>query len=799
MTDRLSRRILDYISDTRYAPRRTDALAEELGVPDDELPDFRKAVEQLLEQDQVVLSGEQTIALPPPGKEMIGLFRANERGFGFIQPDSRVQHGDLFVPPGNTAGAMTGDRVRAEVVRERGRAGGARSPFIGRILEIVTRAEKRYTGNLIKRGSMFYVEVDGRVLPKPVIIRDPHAKEAKVGDKVVFELVEYPSEDSPAEGVIIEVLGEGGEPAVETLATMRAYSLPDKFPEEVVQNAREAARTFSDDAIPEDREDLTGILTLTIDPPDAKDFDDAINISRLDPKAEQDGAAWELGIHIADVAHFVKAGSPLDVEAKERGNSVYLPRKVVPMLPELLSNGVCSLQEGVNRFTKSVFIRLDESAHVLSARFARGVIRSAKRMTYLEAQGLIDDDLKAAARNTKSEPHWPRPIIQALKAMDELAKVIRQRRLKSGMIVLGLPEVELIYDDAGNVRDAVPEDNAFTHTLIEMFMVEANEAAARLFNDMSVSMIRRIHPDPDVHDMSQLRTFARVAGYNIPRHPSRRELQELLDSVRDKPAQHAVHLAVLKTLSRAEYAPLEIGHFALASEHYTHFTSPIRRYADLIVHRGLDVYLNLVRGQDKQGGRRKNEIAKAMRRSDNLPPEQELVEIGRHLSMTERNAQSAENNLRTYLILDLLSNHLGEDFEGTCTGVTSSGIFVQLDRYLIDGFCKVDDLPGERGERWQLNRNTGAMVAQRSGRIVNIGDRFVVRIAVVNPSTRQMELVIIEKPGKPGTKQRVGNGDGNGNGASPKKTRPGKKPRLQQKTGGDTLNREKKRTKRRRR
>jgi ribonuclease R len=746
--DRFSRRILDHLADRRYQPLKETQLAEALGIPLSEFDDFKKSLEKMRQTGQVAVSDADAIGLPPVGREMLGSFRLNERGFGFIIPDSPVQHGDLFVPAGNTAGAMTGDRVRARVVNEGNRAGAGRSPFVGVIVEILQRAEKRYVGNLAKRGSQFIVEVDGRVLQQPVIIRDPHAKNAKIGDKVVVELIEYPSDNAPAEGVITEVLGEQGEPDIETIGVMRAYGLPDTFPKQVMEEARAAARTFGDGAPTAGREDLTNEFILTIDPPDAKDYDDAINIDKLDPATQHDRAHWQLGVHIADVSFFVKPGTALDEEAQKRGNSTYLPRKVVPMLPEMLSNGVCSLQEGVNRYCKTAFIRYDATGHVISERLTNTVIKSAKRLTYLEAQALIGADLREAKRHAKTEPKYSPLLTKKLQLMDELAKLIRERRFKQGMIVLGLPKVELVFDDSGRVIDAQPEDDAFTHTLIEMFMVEANEAAARLFNNLDVPMIRRVHADPDAHDIGELKRFARVAGYNIPNRPSRKELQFLLDAVRGKPAQHAVHIAVLKTLARAEYAPLLIGHFALASEHYTHFTSPIRRYADLVVHRGIDAYLEAIAGQSPPSPK---ETARKMLRDERIPGLEQLNQIGQHISMTERNSQAAEGALRNYLVLDLLSEKLGEDFDGTVSGVVSAGVFIQIDKFLIDGFVKVSDLPGLAEDRWKINHNTGSLVAQRSGKTVQIGDRFVVRIARVNPNARQMDLVIVGTPGPEGT------------------------------------------------
>jgi len=755
MSDRHTARILDHISDRRYEPRTLRQLMAELGVPKDQRDAFKHAAEKLLNEDQIVLGSENTVGLPPVGDTMVGTYRSHERGFGFIVPDALTEHGDLFVPPGNMADAMDGDRVKAKVIRAKGNRGAGKSPFTGRILEVLKRADRQFVGTLVQRGKTYMVQPDGRKLGDPIVVRDAQTTNAKLGDKVVVDIIDYPDANKRelAEGVIIEVLGESGIPDVETQSIIRAYALGGKFSKEVMEQARAAALKMdgTEDQIPADREDLREELILTIDPPDAKDYDDAISIKKFD----QGEAAWELAVHIADVAHFVEPGSALDEEAYNRGNSTYLPRKVIPMLPEVLSNGVCSLQEGVDRYAKTVFITYDKGGNVLTQRFAKTVIRSSKRLTYLEAQALIDDDIREAVKHSKSTDtpiKYPREVIQALKLMDELAKTIRKRRLKDGMISLGLPDVELVFGETGHVVDAVEEDDAFTHTLIEMCMVEANEAAARVFHALDLPMVRRTHPDPDSHGLKDLRMFARVAGYNIPANPSRQEMQWLLDKVRDTPAQHAVHMAVLKTLSKAEYSPALIGHFALASDHYTHFTSPIRRYPDFVVHRALNAVIDAA-AQDKvlskpikprASSPALKKLGKKVSKDKRVPSEDELKVIGRHCSDTERNSERAERELRKYLVLQLLETMLGDDFAATVTGVTGQGAFLQIDRYLVDGFVKLDALPGDKSDRWKLNPNTGALVAQRSGKTISIGDRFTVRIADIDLPRRQMELVVLD-------------------------------------------------------
>jgi len=562
------------------------------------------------------------------------------------------------------------------------------------------------------------------------------------------------------------VLGESGEPDVETAEVIEAYGLPGEFPSECIEQAREAAAKFeaeikhlehSGRALDEkQRLDLRAEYIITIDPPDAKDYDDAISIDELDPD-EHRGArtgGWRLGVHIADVAHYIGRDSALDREARDRGNSCYLPRRVIPMLPEVLSNGICSLQEGVERFCKSAFIDYDEAGKVRGAHFASTLIKSAKRLTYIEAQALIDGNLEAARRHAKTEPKYAPPLRDTLLKMDRLSKKIRERRRRQGMIHLELPEVELVYDETGRVIDAVPEDNSYTHTLIEMFMVEANEAVARLFENLSVPLLRRTHPEPVPGQMEQLRDYVKVAGYKIPKSPSREELQKLLDATAGTPAAPAVHFAVLRTLARAEYAPALIGHFALASEAYAHFTSPIRRYADLTVHRALARFLaNTENGlKPPRSDQEMRRLGRKLSEDADCPDEVELTSIGNRCNLTEENAEAAERELRQFLVLQLLAEHIGEQFPGLVTGVTAAGVFVRLDKYLAEGMIRVEDLPAPQGRdgrpmrsaRWSMDRASGSLVERGSRRSYNIGDRLEVTIAEVDLARRQMKLLVAD-------------------------------------------------------
>ncbi len=758
MPGRYRDRLISHITHDSYTPKQIPLVAKELNI--DEVEEFADAVRELAGEGIIDLDEAGKIHLPfrEDEGELIGEFRGTASGVGFVQPSDHRHGSDVFIPPHATGGALSGDTVKAYYERDKRRErrlGTMERQYAGEVLDIIARKRANFTGEMDKRDGRWIAYPDGREITEPILIRDADSKNVKPGDKVVIELFEYPENGMLAEGVITRVLGAAGEPDVETQAVIAAYSLPtNEFPEACVNQAREATIRFDEEMKAYEtqgiealhmRRDLTGDLICTIDPPDAKDYDDAISIKRLD-----DGG-YELGIHIADVAHYIVQESTLDIEAKERGNSVYLPRLVIPMLPEVLSNGICSLQEGVLRYAKTAIIRYDKMGNVVAEGVCQSLIKSNKRMTYLEAQALIDGDQEEARKHAKNETPYTQELIDALLDMDKLSRLIRARRHKAGMIHLDLPDVELIFDDNGKVIDAEKEDDAYTHTLIEMFMVEANETMARLFERMRVPVLRRIHPEPTPGDAEVLRKTAMVAGFRIPKSPTREELQGLLDSTAGTGSSRAVHNAVLRTLTKASYSPQLIGHYALASKAYSHFTSPIRRYPDLTLHRAIFAYLK----KTKNGENRPKSddawiaLGKQLNEDPLCPHEQDLFEIGTHCSNTEVNAAGAERSLRQLLVLQLMAEHIGESFEGFITGVTPKGVYVQIEKYLADGMIKKQDLPGDvtRSKRppfWRIDDRTGAMVDEHSGRSYSIGDRVEVTIDKVDTSTRQMDLVITD-------------------------------------------------------
>jgi len=730
-------RILRFLQREEYQPLKVAQLARALGVDDDAYTEFKMAFDELRRAGHIVIGAGNLVALPAMAAQVVGVFRANPKGFGFVCPLEPNAHGDLFIPPDATADAMNGDTVLAKVNRKGKR--GLKTRYTGEVLEILERANNRFVGTLMRHPEAWIVQPDGSRFIEPIVVEDVTAKNAREKDKVVVEILSYPSEKYLARGVIVEVLGRAGQYEAEIESVMHQFHLPREFEEECLEQARTAALSFDPQRV-DDREDITDKVIITIDPPDAKDFDDAISL-----ETDADGH-WVLGVHIADVSHFIAKGSPLDEEAKDRGNSIYLPGRTIPMLPEVLSNGICSLQPEQSRFTKSVYITYDEKGNILSRRFANSVIRSAARLTYLEADGILKGHTKGVKRE----------VIDLLRNMDALSRRIEARRVEHGMIHLDLPEPHLILDEAGRVVDAEPEENSYPHTIIEMFMVEANDAVASLLDRQGMPFMRRIHPEPDMLSLKNMARLLRVMGIPIAKNPDRTAIQAVLNYVKDSERALAVNLIVLRSLERAVYAPTNIGHYALASTHYCHFTSPIRRYADLLVHRVLQAYLE---------GR--IEAAKQEAAGE------DLTSLGQHITFTEERADNAERELTSVLILQMLSKRIGDEMDCVVTGLTNFGVFVQCRKFGIEGLIKLEDLGPDE---WRFNKVMQCVMGERSGERIQLGRPIRVHIVAVNVPARQLNVAPVEPLGQ---------------GREPAETKKRKKVRTEKKLRADRKSRKK--------
>ncbi|MFO8013500.1 MAG: ribonuclease R [Phycisphaerae bacterium] len=749
--------ILKTMRSHRYHPMRLRRLARFFDVAEDDYGEFRALVKQLLREGEIheVRGKLRVPRRKRPRKKgdrtVEGRFSLSQRGFGFVEPEEEEDDGgptegdDLFIPPGQTLDAVTGDTVLAEV------DGRGAKGYYGRILEVKERGQERFIGTLLEEGGRTIVRPDGGVLLRDFAVPDASSAGARPKDKVVFEVITYGLKDEPGQAVITEVLGHRGDPGVDTLAVIRQFDLPDEFPEPALDEARTAAGRIDDQAL-HGRRDLTAETVITIDPEDARDYDDAISLA-----AHDDGRVT-LGVHIADVAHFVPVGSALDREAYERGTSVYLPTTVVPMLPPTLSNGACSLQEGRTRLTKSVFITFDSGGEPGRVEITNAYIKSAKRLTYRQAQAALDG---------KGDGLSPE-VVDLLAAMDRLARTLLDRRRRLGYLELDLPEVDLEMGDDGRVVDAHPEDTSFTHRIIEMFMVEANEAVARQLERAGIACMRRVHPEPDAEASEELQHYATSVGHRLSDPTDRRALQALLNRVRGTPQAYGVHLAVLRSLQKAEYRMEPLGHFALGSAAYCHFTSPIRRYPDLTAHRAVEA---LLAGRGTSKGRRRGDRKPAAPTLAEAPME----EAAAHCSRTERRAEAAERELTKIKLLEFLQSRVGDTFTGVITGVQAFGIFVENPDLLIDGLVHISSLADDY---YTFDREKWRLVGRRSGRVLRVGTELQVRIAAVDIPRRQLDLVPVGGERKRKERGKAKGDDGSG----------GKKAKAKRKSKGDAGN-----------
>jgi ribonuclease R len=678
---------------------------------------------------------------------IVGTFRRMQNGFGFVTPRGqavRDKDQDIYISQHNARDAATGDTVQVRV-KGKPRFRQGKPGFEGEIVQILERVTNSFVGTYDEQAGLGYVLVDGMPFSQPIAVGDPGAKNAKPGDKVVIEMVRFPSHVHDGEGVIVEVLGARGQPGVDTLSIIREFNLPGPFAEDALEDAREQAEEFDEalsefevegeaadltgvaSATPRDgkardtsregrasgveREDLTRETIITIDPIDARDFDDAISLDRLE------NGHWLLGVHIADVSHFVRAKSPLDREARERATSVYLPDRVIPMLPELISNNLASLQPNKVRFAKTVFIEFTEDGAPVAAEYQSSAIRSSRRFTYEEVDEFLADRELWKARLT--------PNVHGLLAhMHELAMILRARRLRRGAIELSMQEVKIDLDRDGRVSGAHLVVNTESHQIIEEFMLAANEAVARILKDAELLFLRRVHQEPDPRKLQTLTEFVHELGLSSGSMESRFEIQRVLDAVKGQPEERAVNYAVLRSMQQAVYSPEEEGHYALASDHYCHFTSPIRRYPDLTVHRLLDTI-----------------AAKKKPRNDMA----ELAGLGEHCSQRERRAEAAERELIKVKLLEYMTTRIGEEMDAVVTGVQQFGLFAQGIELPAEGLVHVTSL---QDDYYRYDKTTHTLTGYRKDNTYRLGDMIRVAVARVDVDRRELDFRIVGRGGK---------------------------------------------------
>lgn len=699
--------IVKYFADPDSPAVRPKELAQRLKVNKSRLNEFRVAVEVLITEGWLIQLPNGVLKPKREQEALTGTIRRTTSGAGYFRSSAAQTEESIYVQPEDLRGALTGDEVSLQLLKRR-RSGGQ---LCGRVIEILSRAKQQFVGLYQERRNQGIVKIDGGQFTSPVSVGDPGAKGAQPGDKVVVEMVHFPEGNHAGEAVITRVLGPHGEPGVDTLSIIHEFGLRDEFPEDVLNDARRQAQAFDESDV-RGRMDLTQETIITIDPVDARDFDDAISLTR------EENGHWWLGVHIADVAHYVKPGSPLDREAQLRGTSVYLPDRVIPMLPEILSNALASLQAGKVRFTKSVFIDFTPEGIPTRAEFANSAIKATQRFAYEDVLPIMEG---------QSSPRGNDPINDEVRElllnMHELAMILRRRRFEHSALNLDLPEVKLDFDADGKVRGAHKTVHDESHQIIEEFMLAANIAVAREFHYRDWPFLRRIHATPDERKLRILSDFLNGMGFKVPPMPGRPQLQTLLDQVRGEPEEYAVNFSVLRSMKQAEYSPQEIGHYALAEEEYCHFTSPIRRYPDLTIHR---LFEDVVHHRKKK------------------PPltVEDLQKLGEHCSKTERQAQDAERELIKVKLLAYLKDRIGEELVASITGVERFGFFCQGKELPAEGLIHVRNLPADQ---WDYDDRGHTLTGRSTGIRFRLGDEVRVAVSKVDVDNRTLDFRLISK------------------------------------------------------
>lgn len=705
----IRQRILNLLATPNYRPLRRHELAKALKLADRERIEFRRALTELLRKGDVVRIRKERFVLPSEADLIVGKLEMNERGFGFVIPEADAEGrptapADIYIAADNVGVGMHGDRVVARLhkgsVRRDRRAKPQPEKLEGRVIRILERASETLVGTL-QKPKYFHV-----VIPDdPRIINDiyvkPHPK-ARVGDKVVVKLQPWESRHVNPEGDIIEVLGPGNAPGVDMLAIIRKHRLPQTFPTDVL---REVERMPENPTAEETRGrlDLRNEFIVTIDPDDARDHDDAVSV-----ETRPDGS-WRLGVHIADVSHYVRQKTPLDREARTRGNSIYLVDRVIPMLPEKLSAGLCSLFGNVDRLAKTAFIDYNAQGVPKRVEFHNSVIRVKHLITYREAlQRLNSPDGSGDA------------LTRNLKTMWQLASLLRKNRFQRGSLDLDFPEVKVRLDKLGKPVALEKIENDISHQLIEEFMLAANEAVARHFKNSRVPGLYRIHENPDPDKLLEFRQFVAGFGIKVGDLTLRTEIQKLIEAMRKHPQEYVLKVSLLRSLKRALYSHQPVGHYGLAKVNYTHFTSPIRRYPDLVVHRILDALV---------------------KRQPTGYLTEHLIDVARHCSQTERTADEAENESKKLKTLEyfngMLHNRKLAPFDALVSDVRNFGLFVELPELMIFGLVHVSTIDDDFYSFDDVRRR---LIGKRSRRTFKVGDRVKVIVSRVDLFKRQVDF-----------------------------------------------------------
>lgn len=693
--------IYDLICDSHYVPMKQKELAILLQVPREQRQELVEVLDALLADGKIQLSKRGRYSKAET-KTVVGTFTSHAKGFGFVSVEDREE--DIFIGENDTGDAFLGDTVEVAL---KGKNSGKRQE--GVVVKVLAHTITEVVGTFEKSKNFGFVVPDNQRITCDIFIPLERTKGAVTGHKVVAEITDYGKGRKNPEGKITEILGHRNDPGTDILSIIKAYQLPTEFPERVMNQAERVAKPVSE-ADRQGRLDLREEVCVTIDGEDARDLDDAVSVRR-------EGDNYILSVHIADVTNYVQENSTLDREAYERGTSVYLVDRVIPMLPHTLSNGICSLNAGEDRLALSCIMTIDPKGKIIGHTIAETVIRVTRRMSYTSVKKILEDADPAECKEYED-------LVPMFQEMAELARLLRKRRRKRGSIDFDFPETKILLDEKGRPTDIRPYDRNTATKIIEDFMLAANETVAADYFWQAQPFVYRTHENPDTEKMQKLGLFIQNFGYSLHLggdevHPG--EIQKLLDKIEGTPEEALISRLTLRSMKQAKYSTDCTGHFGLAAKHYCHFTSPIRRYPDLQIHR---IIKENLRG-------RLNGI-----RTEHY--ETILPEVAKHSSEMERRADEAERETEKLKKVEYMEQHIGEVYEGVISGITNYGLYVELPN-TIEGMVHVNAL---EGDYYEYDDNTYEMRGQHSGTVYRLGQKVRIRVKDVDGLCRTIDFVL---------------------------------------------------------
>lgn len=707
MNPEKAEKILAFMREEAYKPLTIQELEEVFGLKDSsEFKAFVRTMNYLEEQGLIVRTRSNRYGVPERMNLIRGKVQRHPRGYAFIIPEEEG-YPDVYVAENDLNGAMNNDTV---IVRLHPKTMGTHPE--GVVIRIIERGVKELVGTFSDSKYFGFVVADDKRIPNDIFIPKSATKGAVDGHKVLVRITKYPEGRMSAEGEVIDILGHKNDPGVDILSIVYKYGLARDFPEEVLEQANQIPDEISEKDLV-GRRDLRNETIVTIDGEDAKDLDDAVTVKKLE------NGNYLLGVHIADVSYYVPEGSPIDKEAYERGTSVYLVDRVIPMIPHRLSNGICSLNPQVDRLTISCEMEITPDGNVVSHQIFPSVIRTTERMTYTNVRKILLKEDETVIKRYEE-------LVPLFELMAELAEILREKRMRRGAIDFDFNEAKVIVDEDGNPLDVVLRERSIAERLIEEFMLCANETIAEHFHWLNLPFLYRIHEEPNEEKLTRFFEFITNFGYTVKGagndvHP--RALQQLLEEVKGEPEETVISTVMLRSMKQAKYDPASLGHFGLSTKFYTHFTSPIRRYPDLIVHRLIRTYLFENKMDDDTQARW----------SEKLPS------IAAHTSQRERVADDAERETEDLKKAEYMLDKIGEEFDGIISGVTNFGIFVELEN-TIEGLVHVSYLTDDY---YHYDERQYAMIGERTGNVFRIGDYIRVRVIDVNIDERSIYFEVV--------------------------------------------------------